>query len=97
MAIEFMPNKKSPWSQKNPIQKEYEIRKWVGIPIALIATWIIYKFVLIDFLVKFGWISKGWAIFIAIIVFMVGYGYWLENSDKAQFYQTHKEGIKIKR
>jgi len=78
-------------------KKEYEIRKWVGIPIAIFAAWIFYHFVLIGFFVEIGWITKGWAIFIAIIVFMAGYGYWIENSNKAQFYDTHKEGIKIKK
>jgi general stress protein CsbA len=76
-------------------KKEYKIRKWVGIPVAIFAAWIFYHFVLIGFFVKTGWISKGWAIFIAVIVFMAGYGYWIEHSNKSQFYDTHKDGMKI--
>ena len=86
-----------PKEKKNSLQKKYAIRKWVGIPISGLAAFIVYKFVLIDFFVKVGWISKSWAIFIAIIVFMAGFGYWIEQSNKSQFYETNKDGIKINR
>ena len=97
MLVQDMPNKKSSWSQKTSVQKEYAIRKWFGIPISVVATWIIYKFVLIDFLVKMGWINKSWAIIIAIIVFFAAFGWWIEDSNKSQFYETNKDGMKIRK
>jgi len=80
---------------KSKTQKEYTVRKWIGIPVAIFAAWIVYHFVLIGFFAEIGWITKGWAIFVAIIVFLAAFGYWIENSNKSQFYETHRDGMKI--
>lgn len=83
--------KKKSWSEKTSSEKEYHIRRIVGLPFAAIVAYLIYHFLLIN------WFDNGWAIGLGIIIFLTGYGYWIEQSNKSQFYETHKEKIKYKK
>ncbi len=80
--------KKKSWSKKTSSEKEYDIRRIVGLPFAAIVAYLIYHFLLIN------WLGNGWAIGLGIVIFVAGYGYWIEESNKAQYYDTHKEKIK---